>query len=227
MDFSTALTFQFRDPDWIKKILIVSLISLIPFVGGIFVYGWSLEITRRVIRNDPEPLPNLDIASDLVGGIKGMVIYLVYSLPVLLVAVPLGTLIAITGTTSDIRLVTGIDMVAAFVIAGASILYGFILMFILPAALGRISKEEGTLNDAFNLKAIFNSLKAAPTAYILVVLGQFLAGFIASMGTVACFVGVIATSVYSMSIMGHLYGQAFKESQMANSIRSLSQNTNI
>ena len=50
MDFGKAFTYVFEDEEWIKKILIGALLSLIPFVGWWFVGGWGLEITKNVIR---------------------------------------------------------------------------------------------------------------------------------------------------------------------------------
>ena len=57
MDFGLALTYQFKDPNWPKKLLVAALISLIPVIGWFFVFGWSLEVTRRVIQNETQALP--------------------------------------------------------------------------------------------------------------------------------------------------------------------------
>ena len=44
MDFGKALTYQFKDPEGLKKILLVSLLSLIPVFGWMIAFGWSLKI---------------------------------------------------------------------------------------------------------------------------------------------------------------------------------------
>ena len=88
MDFGLALTYQFKDQDWPQKILLASLVSLIPVFGWFVVFGWSLEITRRVILDDPQPLPRLDFINDFVRGLKGLVLNVVYSLPALVVVIP-------------------------------------------------------------------------------------------------------------------------------------------
>ena len=88
-------------------------------------------------------------------------------------------------------------------------------MFILPAAYCRLAAHDDSLGSALNLKAVFNTLKAAPSAFLLVVIGQLLSAFIAALGAAACMIGIIVTTTYTFSIMGHLYGQAYKEAQSA------------
>ena len=50
MEFSRAFSYVFEDSDWFKKIALAALVSLIPIIGQIFLIGWALEITSRVIK---------------------------------------------------------------------------------------------------------------------------------------------------------------------------------
>ena len=50
---------------------------------------------------------------------------------------------------------------------------------------------------------------SAPGAYILVFLGTILTGFIAGLGIILCFIGVVITISYANSVMGNLMGQAY------------------
>jgi hypothetical protein len=87
MQFGKAFTFVFEDPKWLQKVGIAALIILIPIVGPFAVFGWSLEVTRRVINNDPELLPTFsDFVGHLMRGLKAFVIGLVYVLPIILVS---------------------------------------------------------------------------------------------------------------------------------------------
>jgi len=52
MNFGTAFTFPFQAPDWLKKVAIVALLSLIPVIGQLFLLGWAFDITHRVIHNE-------------------------------------------------------------------------------------------------------------------------------------------------------------------------------
>lgn len=217
MDFGRALTFQFKDPEWLQKIFTAALVSLIPFFGWFFVFGWSLEITRRVIENDPIPLPHLRFIEDFVRGLKAFVIGFIYSLPALVVMAPVIILVSMAAAASDADWFKGVNLVIALFILATSVVYALILMFALPAALGHMMKQDESLVAGLNLKSVFLTLKNAPTAYLLVVVGQMLCGIITSIGLPFCVVGVILTSTYTYSIMGHLYGQAYREAQLEGS----------
>ncbi|MCD4698964.1 MAG: DUF4013 domain-containing protein, partial [Phycisphaerae bacterium] len=85
MDFGLAFSFPFQDEEWIKKILLTGVIFLIPVVGQIAVMGWALTITRRIIRNDPEPLPDWSDFGGYLGlGFKAFVVVLVFVLPIII-----------------------------------------------------------------------------------------------------------------------------------------------
>jgi hypothetical protein len=58
MEFGRAFSYTQQDPEWLKKVGIAAALMIIPFVGWLAVLGWGLEITRRVINNDPETLPD-------------------------------------------------------------------------------------------------------------------------------------------------------------------------
>jgi hypothetical protein len=86
MDFAKAFSFVFDDPDWIQKIIIGGIVSLIPVVGWLLVMGYMIAVGRNVIRGNPQPLPDwADFGQFLVDGLYGFVIGLVYALPILIV----------------------------------------------------------------------------------------------------------------------------------------------
>lgn len=68
MNLGQAFSFPFQDPDWLKKIGLMALISLIPIVGPIIVLGWGLDITRRVITRSPIILPEIDMGNQITDG---------------------------------------------------------------------------------------------------------------------------------------------------------------
>lgn len=213
MDFGLALTFPFRDQDWPQKILLASLIAIVPVFGWLVVFGWSLEIARRVIEDHPQPLPALDFVNDFVRGLKGLVVNVIYSLPALIVIAPVGILIGIATIGSDSSWLVGVNLVSALCLTGVFFLYGLALMFLLPAAYGQLVTEQESLSAALTIKGVIKKVRAAPVAYLLVVVGQILSAFIASFGAAACVVGVVVTVTYTFCIMGHLYGQAYKEAR--------------
>ncbi len=212
MDFGLALTFQFRDPDWIRKILLASLITLIPVVGWIFVFGWSLEVARRVIKGETQTLPEIDLARDLVRGMEGFIINLVYNLPAIAVAVGFTMVLFFTSAILNNQSnVEGVWILLYACIIPLAILYGIGMTLVIAAAYGNFLAREESLYAGFQLSEVFGLVRKAPVAYFLVLVGQFLCGFIAFFGLAACIIGVVVTTTYTITVMGHLYGQAYRE----------------
>lgn len=211
MNFGRSFSYQFEDPDWAKKILIPALIAIIPIVGQIFLIGWLLNITRAVIRQDPRPLPELDFGKQFSDGLKGFVVALVYSLPAIVMSIPVGIVTGLAGQSGmDEETLNVVLPLVTVCCNGLIFLYSLVLAFVIPAAYGNMISKEN-LGAAFRLSEVFALVRAAPGAYLLVLLGSFLAGLLAQLGLIACVIGVIVTYAYAMSVNGHLYGQAYNE----------------
>ncbi len=209
MEFGLAFSYVFEDSDWFKKIALAALVSLIPIIGQIFLIGWALEITRRVIKNDPTPLPDLDFGENLGRGFKAFVVGLVYALPIFVLMIPnfiAPFMIEIIGEDAG-------GVIAILFTVCSSVLvfvYSLLMAFLLPAAYGRVA-DTGNLGDGLKIGEVFKLVKKAPTAYLIVLVGSILAGLIGQLGVIACGIGVLLTYTYSMAIMGHFWGQAYKE----------------
>lgn len=211
MNFGQAFTYVFEDPDWLKKVLIPALISLIPIVGQIYLIGWALDISRRVIQHNPRPLPDVDFGRQLGEGFKGFVVGLVYAIPILILEIPIIIASLLTSNQNmDPNTVAPLVTFVSLCCGGLIFLYAILLAFALPAAMGRLA-DSGSIGAALRFQEVFGLLRAAPGAYLMTLLGVMVAGMIASLGTIACVIGVVATLAYSQAIAGHLYGQAYLE----------------
>ena len=208
MDFVKAFTFIFDDPDWIKKVGIVALVSLIPIVGSLVLLGYALEAGQRVIRQDAQLLPDLDFGAQLGLGFKSFVIGLVYAIPAILIYLPMVIVpIALSsGENSDTANTAVLGVMVCC--GGLLLLYGILMMVLIPAAHGNFI-ATGQLGAAFRFGEIFSLLRAAPGAYLMVLLGGLIGGFIAPLGTIACGVGVLLTAAYVSIVMGSLYARAY------------------
>ena len=160
MDFGLALTFQFRDPDWIRKILLASLITLIPVVGWIFVFGWSLEVARRVIKGETQTLPEIDLARDLVRGLEGFIINLVYNLPAIAVSVGFTMVLFFTSAILNHQgNVEGVWILLYACIIPLAILYGIGMTLVIAAAYGNFLAREESLSAGFQLSEVFGLVR--------------------------------------------------------------------
>jgi hypothetical protein len=207
MEFGKAFSYQFQDQEWIKKILIAALIMLIPLVGGLAVLGWGFEITRRVIRQDTTPLPDFsNFGNNIVKGLQLAVITFVYLLPVILIASCSSGVFYVIPQDSDNMATLAIAVMLC--INCFTIVFALLAAFLLPAAFGNFAATD-QFGAAFRFAEVFALVKAAPVAYLLVILGSALSSFIGSLGGIVCGVGALATTAYAMSINGHLQGQAY------------------
>ena len=213
MEFGKSFTYIFEDQNWIVKILVVSLIALIPIVGPFYLAGWGVEITRRVINRDPEPLADYsDFVNYLIKGLVVTLIGFVYMLPVILVQSCAGGLVFAGTDAGDETLM----MVANIVMACfgcLTFIYAMLMGLVLPAAIGNYA-ATGELGAAFRFGDIFAHVKAAPAAYLMVLVGSLLAGFIAMLGLIACVIGVFFTVTIAYAINSHLAGQAYYEAEL-------------
>lgn len=208
MDFGKAFTFPFDDQEWLKKVGIAGLILLIPVIGGLVIAGYGAEITKRVIRRHPEPLPDWnDFMGYLVKGLQVFVIGFVYALPIILIQACSQTALFM-GTESYDDTVMTIVTIVTVCFGCVTFLYALAMGMVLPAAIGNFLHKD-QLGAAFRFGEVFGLVRAAPGAFALALLGSFLAGIIGSLGTIACVIGALFTAAYAGMINGHLQGQAY------------------
>ncbi|MDR3578224.1 MAG: DUF4013 domain-containing protein [Anaerolineaceae bacterium] len=210
MDFALAFSYPFKDPDWAKKILIAGLITIIPIIGWIFLLGWGVEITRRVIRSEQTLLPDIDFGTHLAQGFQVFIIELVYAIPLIIFTLPPNLIPVIVQNMQDSNYATTLTAVIGLCCGGLSLIYGLFLGFVLPAAIGNFA-AKGTIGAGFSFGEIFALIRTAPVAYLIVFLASILASIIAQLGIIACVVGFFFTSAYAVVVMGHFYGQAYRE----------------
>lgn len=211
MDFGLAFSFPFQDEGWVKKVVLTAVISLIPIIGQIALIGWLVELTRRVIRGDAEPLPDwADFGGILVLGLKMFAIGFVYAIPLMFMTIPMAIFDALVDSDSAVALYT----IVTLCFSCFALIYGLALAFFIPAAVGELAATDN-LGAAINPTNIIAHVRTAPSAYLLAFLGTIVAGFLSGFGIILCFVGVILTAVYASAIQGHLYGQAYLEATNA------------
>ena len=94
--FSDAARTFFASKGWVRKALIGTLISLIPYVGAFVIYGYGLELNRRVAWGTSDELPEWDSFSVyLKRGFFGFLVAMVYSLPATLITSVLAGLLSL------------------------------------------------------------------------------------------------------------------------------------
>lgn len=232
MDFGRAFSHATQDPEWMKKIGIAGLLMFIPIIGWFAVLGWGLEITRRVINNDPGTLPDWSNFTDhLIRGLKGFVVSFVFSLPGSIINACQGGLNAIVtnpeilrnADQSVINALTTANGVVAICCGCLGTILALAGTFLIPAAYGNMMANNGDLGAAFRFNEIFALIRAAVGPYLLTLLGTIIVGIIVPFGLIACFIGVFFTAAWGTTVTSHLYGQAYnaaKSAQLASPVVS-------
>lgn len=208
MDIGKAFTFVFEDEDWIVKVLIGAVLALTG-IGFIPIVGYGMEVARRVVRGDPQPLPAWDDwGTKIVEGLLSAVIAFVWSLPgillgacVALILVPVGNRGAGQGETITILVM----ICYGFVV----FLYSLLLALVLPAALTHyaVTRQFGA---AFRLGEVIGLVRNNLGAYLMVLLVIILASIVSSLGSIALGCGLFFTAFYATLIQYHAFGQAYR-----------------
>jgi len=218
MDIGKSFTFVFDDPDWIKKLVIGSIIAVIPIVNFAAV-GYIAELVRTV-RDDPDaPLPEWDNFGDYFSdGFKVFVGLFVYALPAILLMLVFMVIMAVAGGFSD-----NFDSDTGGALFGGGMLllqcvmfiYALAISIVIPAAFARFA-EEGTIGSMLQLGEIFRFVRANLSNYIVMLLVWFAVSYlIAPLGVIACLIGVIFTGWWSYLVFGHMLGQLVRQNAPA------------
>ena len=208
MDFGLAFSYVFEDKEWVKKLALASVLCL-TVIGIIPVLGWGLEVIRRVIKEDPEPLPNwTEFGQYFVKGLLVILVGFVYSLPIIVVGSCNAGAGALLGNTGE-DFATPLIWILTTCLSCLYVLYGLGISLVIPAALGNYA-ASGEFGSVFKLGEIFRIVKDNLGNYGLVFLGLLLSNIIAPLGAVACGIGAAITSAYAILFNSHLMGQAYK-----------------
>lgn len=210
MNYSRAFTYVFEDKNWLSKILIAGLISLIPIVGQFYLMGWMVEIVRRTKAGRTDILPTTHFSYFLTLGLKLFVVCLIYSIPVIILSCLLGLFRTTLYSSSD-------SSVTVTVFYTGMGFLGSLLTFIVQVAVALLGTygtiklaETDQIKACLDFNDAFNTIKNNFVLFLLVELLMFAAGLIETAGFILCFVGAILTVPYGTAVTGNLAGQLWE-----------------
>jgi hypothetical protein len=209
MDIGASFGYMFEDKDWVKKILIGGVVSLIPIVN-FAVLGYVVQIVRNVRDGQTLPLPEWDQFGDyFMSGLWLFLIFLVYSIPIIILACLQGVGTFMLGSASNSSSDTTAN--AMFFVSTCFSclmgLWGLVIGVLSPAIIVRFA-ETGQFNSGLRLGEVFGVISANVGNYVIVMIIMWIAsGIIAPLGLIACVVGVIFTNFWAQLVSGNLLGQ--------------------
>ncbi len=237
MDISRALGFVFADEEWMSKLLLGTVIMLIPIFGWFALMGYAIEVLRKVKADDPRPLPAWDdIGRYFVDGLMFWVATLIYAIPFLIFVCPIALvwiLPAAAGDSEDLMVILGsISGIVTLGLGCLASLYGILLALLTPVLQIRYA-ENGEIGDCLRFGEVFRFLFAniGPIiiSQILVWAAGMIIGIVVSVAVsilaiipicgwiLAALLGLLMLPVgaWLTIFSGHLYGQISRQAALS------------
>jgi hypothetical protein len=228
MNAEKSFSFPFEDKDWVSKLGLGALISMVPILN----FAWSgylVEILRNVMNNHPEPLPTWDDLGKKFN--EGLILFgagLVYALPVLItLCLPL-SLTAFSGLFSDNSALQENSQrmmeaggVLFFCFIGVFLLYGLLLSILYPAILVLFARE-GTFASCFKLREAFGMISKNPAAFftawglsvvasigvgLIIAFVNLVVSWVPCIGWIIGMLLSMISGAYITAVYAHLFGQ--------------------
>jgi Protein of unknown function (DUF4013) len=195
-----AFAWPARDPEWLTKLLIMGLTLLIPIVGAINGLGWMLASLDR-LRAGEERLAPANL-SHIGRGFPLFVVNLIYGLVIALVAAAIYVPAVIVATNQShsaanpatISLAIALSLLAFSVATLGSLALNFLMPSIVLAT------DRGGIAAGLNARAVLAHARANIGNTLIAGLMLIAAGFIGSLGVIACGVGVLFTTAYALAM---------------------------
>ena len=220
MDIGRAFAFVFDDRDWITKILLGALISLIPIVGQLVIMGYAITVLRNVKAGEERPLPDWSaFSSYLVDGLKFLVVTLIYAIPLIIIACPLmlvWLLPALAGGREELAgALAGIAAIATTGFACIAVLYGILMALLTPVLQIRYA-ETGQIAPCLKFGESIRYLTHNIGTIIVATLLALLVGnaVTAVLGAVSLGLLALPAGVWVAAFSSHLYGQVARGDEL-------------
>lgn len=212
LDLGRAFGFVIKDQNWFGKILLGGVISLIPLVGLLAVWGFFIQTAQNVKHGDPQPLPSWgDFGTHLLKGLYFLIISIVYAIPIAIILTPIICVAGIFFGENEASPM-GIFMMFVFYAVAIPLTYGGQLL--VQGALFRYVQTE-QLGAALNIIGVFRAIRNDPHSYLLIFAVRLLTSVVALLGISIFGIGILFTTMYAEVIFGHALGQLAATQQVA------------
>ncbi|HVS49216.1 MAG TPA: DUF4013 domain-containing protein [Candidatus Dormibacteraeota bacterium] len=195
-----AFIWPTRDPEWLMKVLIMALILLIPIVGAINAIGWMLACIDRLRAGETRLAPaNF---SYLARGLRLFVVNLVYGLAITLIAlaiyIPALLMASNQSNGSANPTLISLAIVLSLLAFSVATLGSLALNFAMPSIV--LATDAGGMIGGLRVGDVVRRARANLSNTLIAGLMLIAAGFVGSLGIVACGIGIFFTTVYALAI---------------------------
>lgn len=221
MDVNKSIRYVFDDPQWISKVVIGALLSILGFLilPALILQGYVVKIIRQVMNGDWDGLPEWDDWGGLLrDGFNVFIAELVYTLPFIVLMI-----IGLLTTGGAAGLAGGEDLTALLATGGTLLFFCLLLLlvvaflFLTPAILIQYA-IKGDLGSMFRFGEVFaiirNNMADILVAFLVTLVAAFAVSLVGGvlaiipcLGWIAAFIISLAAGPYISFVGGHLYGQ--------------------
>lgn len=207
MDVGKSFRFVFEDRDWITKVLIGGLVSLVP-VANLAATGYLVRTLRNVGRREPRPLPHWREFGDFfLKGAGVLAASLVYFSPLVVLAILAAGLWAVLAATQG----RGLALGGLGLLALIAVIYGPLAALWLRAATA-VYAADGHFAAYFRLGEIWQFIARDVGGYAVALLASLAAVIAAgAIGGIFFGIGVALAAFVAGLVSAHLYGQLLAE----------------
>lgn len=205
MDISKSFIFIQEDQNWIVKLLIVGLITMIPIVGPLYLYGWMMEISKRTELGKGGILPDVDFSTFLSYGFKYFIVELIYSLPFILIWFAM-MFVGAAPLSSDNAFINFIGMIFMLALTVVVLVYAVLMSAFSSAAYIRVM-DTGSIQSGLEFGKIADVIKRNPRDFLILIGMSIVYSFLASLGAILCCVGILFTLPLTSAAFANLIGQ--------------------
>lgn len=212
LDHGAPFGYLFRDRSWLRKLALASLLTL-TLVGAAPVFGWTLEIVRRVSKGDQPAVPELKDWKTFwrLGG-QFALVNAVWLLPVLLAVIVLYLpLIFTEQLQTAILAVWGATLCCVTLFLTT---YSIIYAFLLPAMMVLLART-GSARQAMNPVQLWRTARPRFFDYLMVflIVGVALLNVILIAAALTLFLLLVPLLVYAGLVAAHYAGQLARVQQ--------------
>jgi hypothetical protein len=221
MDVNKSIRYVMEDKQWISKLVIGALMSILGFliVPALILQGYIVKIIRHVMNGNWDSLPEWEDWGELLrDGFFVTVAQFVYTLPFIILMIVSGL------ATGGLASITGSEDVAAVAATGGGllmlcliILIAIAFLFLTPAILIQYAIKDD-FGATFRFGEVFdiirNNMADILVAFLVTLVAAFAVSIIIGvlsiipcLGWIAAFVIGLAVGPYISYVGAHLYGQ--------------------
>lgn len=199
LDIGAIITAPTKDPNWIKKCLVMGLLSLIPFAGWFNLSGWTKTIAERHLADSEDKYVLPEAGLHYMGaGWKMFLAYLPLVGGLMLFMMigfgSAGAMLALGGRGGE-QAAMGI-----FVLTYAALIFLSLGINVVMPAIHYLHIVDGEPMASVQFRRIWEVMRQGGTQYLLLFVAVLIAGMIGSLGVVACYFGMLVTIPFGQAM---------------------------